>query len=169
MTPSEKMSIINAYRKMAPVDVEGLARALGIIVYKEFLSEDISGMLAPKGNNTYVITVNAYHPFTRQRFTLAHELGHFLMHEHLIGSGVDDDRAYRSTSAGRYKNTAIGPREETEANKIAAAILMPYDLIQEQKTHGIDTPTELAEAFGVSEHAMSIRLGVPYGPLTLLS
>lgn len=161
MTPSEKLSIVNEYRKHAPVDVEGLARALGIVVDRDFLPDDISGMIEPTDVGTYRITVNRGHAHTRQRFTIAHELGHFLLHEHLIGSGIDDDRAYRSTSAGRYYNTAIGPKEETDANKIAASILMPIELIKPRRDEGAD---QLAEDFGVSVHAMSIRLGVPYTP-----
>ena len=165
MNLSEKLEIVNEFRESVPVDVEGLARALGLVVHRAFLSDDLSGMLAPMGEGTYRITVNAHHPPTRQRFTIAHELGHFLLHKHLIGSGVDDDGVYRSTSAGVYKNIAIGPKEETEANKVATTILMPYDLIERfKKDEGVDTPKRLAEAFGVSEHAMSIRLRAPYVP-----
>ena len=162
MGPSEKLSIVNEYRESVPVDVEGLARALGIMVRENFLPDDLSGMIEPSEKGAYVITVNASHASTRKRFTIAHELGHFLMHASLIGSGIGDDRAYRSTSTGRYSNPNIGPKEETEANKIAAAILMPVDLIKARKEQGVDSPQRLAEEFGVSEHAMSIRLGVPY-------
>ena len=162
MTPSEKLSIVNEYRKSTPVDVEGLARALGIVVRREILPDDLSGMIAPTEDGVYVITVNNAHASTRQRFTIAHELGHYLMHQHLMGSGIDDDRAYRSSASGKYHNTAIGPKEETDANKIAAAILMPVDIINSKREQGIDNPTILAAEFGVSEHAMSIRLGVPY-------
>ncbi|MDE0385285.1 MAG: ImmA/IrrE family metallo-endopeptidase [Defluviicoccus sp.] len=162
MGPSEKLSIVNEYRKSAPVDVAGLARALGIVVREKYLPDDLSGSIEPNGQGGYAITVNASHAVTRQRFTIAHELGHFLMHESLIGSGIGDDRAYRSTSTGKYFNSNIGPKEETEANKIAAAILMPVDLVKARKDQGVECPQRLAEEFGVSEHAMSIRLGVPY-------
>lgn len=47
--------------------------------------------------DTFLITVAANDPLTRQRFTLAHELGHYMLHRTLIGDGLDDDRAYRST------------------------------------------------------------------------
>lgn len=162
LSPSEKLAIVNEYRKHAPVDVEGLAGALGVNIHRAYLPQDISGMIEPSSAGNYVITVNAGDAPTRQRFTVAHELAHFILHETRIGSGIDDDRTYRSTDAGRYHNTTIGPREETEANKIAAAILMPYDLIAARKEDGVDDVGQLANEFGVSRHAMSIRLGVPY-------
>ena len=162
MKLSKTLEIVNTYRKAFPVDVEGLSSALGLVIHRAYLDYDISGMIAPADDGSYWITVNAGHPSTRQRFTIAHELGHYIAHKHLIGTGVDDDRAYRSTSTGRYKNTAIGPKEETEANRIAAAILMPYDLIEKQRVMDNNDPKRLAEVFGVSEHAMSICLGVQY-------
>ena len=162
MNPSERLSIVNEYRKGVPVDVKGLSRALGVVVRQESLPDELSGMIVPSGSGTYVITVNQSHAHTRQRFTIAHELGHLLMHEHIMGSGIDDDRAYRSSTSGKYHNTAIGPKEETDANKLAAAILMPYDVIKFRKDQGIEDPQILADEFGVSKHAMCIRLGVRY-------
>ena len=164
---AEKLSIINHYRRAdPPIDVEGLAKALGLTVHYAHLPDGLSGMLAP-ADKSYVITVNASDPATRQRFTIAHEIGHFLFHEILIGDGLDDDRAYRSTQSGRYRNTAIGPAEETEANKFAASTLMPHEvvekMVEKMKPEGRNHPRDLARLFGVSEHAMSIRLGVPYG------
>lgn len=163
MRLSEQYQLVNRFRESAPVDVEALAEALGIEVHSAFLEQDISGMLErDKSDDQYRITINALDPQTRQRFTLAHELGHYMLHRHLIGDGVDDDRAYRSTAKGKYHNTAIGPRQETEANKFAANVLMPFELIKALKAKGIETPEDLARELGVSEHAMYIRLGRPY-------
>ena len=89
-------------------------------------------------------------------------LGHYIYHRSLIGDGVDDDRAYRSTIVGKYHNTRIGPREETEANRFAADVLMPWGVISELQARGHNEVDELARALGVSEHAMCVRLGVPY-------
>ena len=86
-----------------------------------------------------------------------------MLHRHLIGDGVDDDRGYRSTSRGKYHNTKIGPKEETEANRFAASVLMPMDLINSlMEEKGISETTELARELRVSEHALSIRIGRPY-------
>lgn len=164
MKPSDQFELINRFRSRAPVDVEALAEALGVDVAYAYLESDTSGMLERLSNGRgYRITVNALDPATRQRFTIAHELGHYMLHRQIVGDGVDDDRAYRSTNVGRYHNTAIGPKQETEANRFAANVLMPRDLIEKvAERKGTHSPADLAREFGVSEHAMSIRLGVPY-------
>ena len=161
MRMSEQLTLVNRFMDRAPVDVETLALALGAPVHRAYLDADVSGMLE-RTKSGFRIVVNAAHASTRQRFTIAHEIGHFLFHRHLIGDGIDDDRAYRSTSAGRYKNMSIGPAQETEANKFAAAVLMPRKLIDEARAAGANSPAQLAKKLGVSEHAMCIRLGEPY-------
>lgn len=160
MKISDEYEIINRYRKSAPVDVEALASSLSVPVHYAFLSSEISGMIERFGAG-YRITVNAIDPITRKRFTIAHELGHYMLHRSLIGDGVDDDRAYRSTALGKYHNTAIGPRQETEANKFAANLLMPYHLINRLQDEDVRDPADLAKRLGVSRHAMCIRLGIP--------
>lgn len=84
-----------------------------------------------------------------------------MLHRHLIGDGIDDDRAYRSTNVGKYHNMSIGPEEETEANRFAAGLLMPKESIQKLRAEGM-TPIQMAERLQVSAHAMHIKLGVPY-------
>ncbi|MCB2012313.1 MAG: ImmA/IrrE family metallo-endopeptidase [Geminicoccaceae bacterium] len=155
------VQLIHRAQRTAPVDVCGLAEDLGLTVNMAYLDADVSGELVQVGPDKYAINVNALDANSRQRFTIAHELGHYIYHRDLIGDGVDDDRIYRSTSSGRYHNTRIGPREETEANKFAASLLMPQHLID--KIRDEDSPRKkMAETLGVSEHALAIRLGEPY-------
>ncbi|GGF15867.1 ImmA/IrrE family metallo-endopeptidase [Youhaiella tibetensis] len=145
-----------------PVDLEGICREFGIRLHEAWLDTDISGELVSiPETGSYQINVNASHSTARKRFTIAHELGHFFLHRHLIGRGIDDDRVYRSTSAGRYHNTAIGPREETEANRFAASLLMPQSHIVQLQRDGVLTPEALAAKLLVSPAAMRIRLGLP--------
>jgi hypothetical protein len=156
-------TMLNAIRRAQrtyPVDLHGLCADLGIRIHQAWLDPDVSGELVPMLDGSFQINVNADHPETRQRFTIAHELGHYFHHRHLIGDGIDDDRAYRSTSAGRYHNTSIGPREETEANRFAANLLMPAHLIQRLENEGKHTPEDKARALRVSPSAMRIRLGL---------
>lgn len=166
MRLSDQFELINSFRSRPPVNVEGLADALGLDVQYAYLESGISGMLERRRDGKgYTITVNANDPPTRQRFTISHELGHYMLHRGLVGDGVDDDRAYRSTEVGRYHNTAIGPKQETEANRFAANVLMPYDQIELKRGQNPRlTPRQLADMFMVSEHAMCIRLGIPYEP-----
>lgn len=158
------MKLIDAIKRaqrFAPVDVLGLASELGVEVREAWMDDNLSGELEHFGGDRYIIYVNAHHPLTRKRFTIAHELGHYLYHRDLIGDGVGDDRAYRSTQVGRYFNQRIGPVEETEANRFAANLLMPYQLIQQLQNEGLDRKG-MASRLQVSEHALAIRLGEPY-------
>ena len=160
----EQWKIVGEAQNSVPVDVEALPERFGIQYKKAFLPKNISGMLERVGES-FLITVSASDPHTRQRFTLAHELGHYLLHRKLIGEGVDDDRAYRSTEGGKYHNTLIGPREETQANRFAANLLMPRLLInQEWSRRGNDksqkTIREMASLFIVSNQTMAISLGL---------
>lgn len=155
---------LREHMDVAPVDVETAAKALGIEVVYAFLASDISGQIELISDGHYRITVNASDTLTRQRFTLAHELGHFIYHRPLIGNGVDDDRAYRSTESGRYHNLSIGPKQETDANRFAANLLMPISLIKQLRKDGVVATVDLASVLGVSVPAMRVRQGKPPYP-----
>ncbi len=158
MNVSEQLATINRYMETAPVDVVGMAGALGVVCHSAYLEDEISGMLERVSKGVYRCTYNASHPNTRQRFTVAHEIGHYMLHRKLIGEGVDDNRAYRSTDDGKYHNTEIGPKEETEANRFAASVLMPTKLVKQKVLEKPSiTNHELASIFNVSEQAMGIR------------
>lgn len=153
---------IERAQQSAPVDVVGLCAELGVKIHYAYLDEDISGELVPLDDGGYQINVNEKHPATRKRFTIAHELGHYIYHKNLIGTGVDDTRAYRSTDLGRYHNTSIGQKQETEANRFAAGLLMPKKLLHEYNKSGFSESNiaELADIFEVSASSMRIRLNL---------
>jgi len=60
-------------------------------------------------------------------FTLAHELGHFVLNRSLVKNGVDDTTQYRSTPRGEIYNTVIKVEHERQANSFAANFLMPKE------------------------------------------
>ncbi len=160
---SEELALVNDFRRTVPVDVELLAKSLGIDVVHMNLDNDTSGMIERVSDGKFRIVVNDNHPMTRKRFTIAHELGHYFNHRHLIGDGISDDRAYRSADSGRYANTAIGRRQETEANQFAANLLMPYDAIMALRNEMRENdPAAIARRIGVSEQAYCIRMNIPY-------
>ena len=76
--------------KRPPVPVEKIAAALGAKIKYAPYEGEIAGMLA-RGNGEVVIGVNSLHHPNRQRFTIAHELGHLLLHN----EDVHIDRALR--------------------------------------------------------------------------
>ena len=90
---------------------------------------------------------------SRKRFTVAHEIAHYILHRDLVGSELVDDSLFRS---------GLTTREEAQANGLAADILMPRHLLEKIAPPPFDkSPEFLAERFQVSEQAMRIRLGLP--------
>jgi Zn-dependent peptidase ImmA (M78 family) len=162
MATANPFEVINSFQNTAPVNVEGVSRALGVPVNYANLGNEIAGMIERRKDGSYLISVNANDALTRQRFTIAHELGHFIYHKDKMGDGIDDDKAYRSTNVGKYHNTKIGQKEETQANRFAANLLMPWDLISHLQEQGVTDYKDIADRLGVSRHAMCIRLGIPY-------
>ena len=159
MASKEIEITVEHIKRDRPVDLHELAKDLGLKVNPPSkLDDDIAGMIECDSDESYTISINESQHLNRQKFTLAHEIAHFLLHRPLIGDGLDDTKAYRSTDAGKYHNRLVGPREETEANKLAAVILMPSHLIDKYQEEGITEASELAKKFQVSEQAMKIRL-----------
>lgn len=142
-----------------PVDTAAIARRLGIDVVVADLDDDISGLLVT-GRKDPVICVNKKHSRNRQRFTIAHEIAHYqLGHQFVRGQHLHVERGvFISQRTGR-SSEAIDPKE-IEANQFAACLLMPKALLESQIQVPVsdDDVTALAKKFGVSEHAMTIRL-----------
>ncbi len=141
----------------APVRIEQIARGLGVqITYLPF-EGDISGMLF-RDVGKAVIGVNSRHAATRQRFTIAHEIGHLEMHK---GQPVFIDRFVRLNMRDGHSTP-----EETQANAFAAELLMPRSVVPDEidrvLSKGAATSSELvstlAQRFQVSSAAMQYRL-----------
>lgn len=156
---NDVLEIVKEYKRNAPVSVPGLVRALGLDVDETvFLFPELAGLIERRPNGAYRIVVNARDSEPRKRFTIAHELGHYLLHRDLIGNGTDDNRAYRSVAGSQFYNSKLTQAHETEANRFAAGLLMPADLVRSTfAKHGgkIDA---IASDFGVSRSAMVYRL-----------
>jgi Zn-dependent peptidase ImmA (M78 family) len=146
-----------------PVDVAKLARAIGVKVQEQPAEDDLSGFLYRNHHQkTAVIGVNSTHHVNRRRFTTAHELGHYLLHDF---DDVHVDRQFKVwlRSEASSQGTDL---EEKEANLFAAEILMPASFIERdiQRISAFDLMDEdviakLAERYGVSTQAMTFRLG----------
>lgn len=146
--------VISDHQDISRVRLADLANALGVSIKSATLAPGISGEIRPRGEGGFVIRVNRHDPSKRQRFTVAHELAHFLLHADHIGNGISDDVLYRSS---------LSDRREAQANRLAADILMPDNLVLEQvvaaQEKGVgDIVLFLAEEFSVSEAAMRIKL-----------
>lgn len=140
-----------------PVPVGRVARFVGARVVLEALDSDLSGVVHLV-NGDPMIVANSTQAQTRQRFTIAHELGHLCLH----GGQTFVDRRFVFR---RNQTTATGTdREEMQANMFAAELLMPKDwLRRDVGTEGFDIGDDealmdLARRYGVSQSAMLFRL-----------
>jgi Zn-dependent peptidase ImmA (M78 family) len=143
--------------KTLPVPVESIARQCKIVVRYIPLDDEISGMSFIK-NGAAIIVVNAIHHPNRQRFTLAHELAHHVLHADYLTRHVHVDTAVLQRNEKSSEGTDV---KEVEANTFAAELLMPKTLL---KAFGrVDANdevkiAEIARRFKVSATAMAIRL-----------
>ena len=158
ITYAGAMETVRQYQAGPPVETIPIAHALGLEVYRvDNWPNNVSGMIERDadegGESGFAIYVNSGHPLVRRRFTIAHEIAHFMLHKEQIGDGVRDDALYRS---------GLSNRMEAEANRFAADILMPWHLLTQEIGRDHDTIPKLADIFHVSNSAMSIRIGVPY-------
>jgi Zn-dependent peptidase ImmA (M78 family) len=147
-----------------PIDVAQIAKSLGVgIVYGQ-LGPGVSGLLVSR-NQSASIAVKSSDPPVRRRFTIAHEIGHFLLRHYLKRNELvhaDENRqiVYRNPQASE----GFDPLE-VQANQFAASLLMPERLVREHAEKTAKPLSEkdvkiLASAFRVSEQAMTIRLSV---------
>ena len=149
-----------------PVDVEHIALELGIEVKCEPFEEDLSGVLVKQDGLT-VIGVNSRHAITRQRFTIAHEIGHFVL-KHEGELFVDKTLRNQTAVVWRDGKSSLGTFAcEVQANQFAAELLMPRDVLiaevekrleRRGKSELDQLIRELASSFKVSRQAMEYRL-----------
>lgn len=141
----------------APVPVEALASSQGITVQRVPLDDELSGMSFIK-DGLSVIVVNATHHPNRQRFTIAHELGHHVLHANYLQNNVHVDKAVLH----RNNRSSDGvDQKEIQANAFAAELLMPTAMMRKYKDVDINDEHQLsalAKQFRVSTSAMAIRI-----------
>jgi Zn-dependent peptidase ImmA (M78 family) len=146
----------------APVPVEKIIKRRDIRIQFSPLDQELSGMALVK-DGVAVIGVNALHHPNRQRFTMAHELGHHILHRTHIENTVHVDKGFailrRDTLAAQGTD-----KMEIEANAFASEILMPKDLLEPVIGTGdidlddVDRLQSIAKKFKVSLLALQYRL-----------
>ena len=134
-----------------PVDPIRIAGSLDITVYRVPLDQRLAGVLVKESGRDVAILLNDADSKNRQRFTCAHEIGHYVRRETTLSGeyNVIDERS-QLTSTGS---------DETErlANQFAACLLMPEDEVKKRVRKGLPA-YELVSAFGVSQEALGWRL-----------
>lgn len=132
---------------LLPIDPIVVARALGIEVYTARLPPDESGKLVKEAGGPPRVYLNDAHHKNRQRFTTAHEVGHF------VDRAGDDEMEFVDS---RDATSAWGTKpEERYANAFAAELLMPR---REVKRYANLGAVAAARVFVVSVESMGLRL-----------
>jgi len=154
ITP-EQREIISRHQNGFPVAVGAIAKDFGIKVLKSTMPGPISGEIR-ETDGVVTIKVNRHDVKERQRFTIAHEIAHFLLHRDRIAAGITDDVLYRSR---------LSDELEREANRLAADIILPVRLIDnfiQANGHlkSEERQRKIADDAQVSLAAVKIRSGV---------
>lgn len=146
-----------------PVDLEKIAAHLNIQIIYDDLDDDVSGFLVAEGKRKAMAIINKSHHSNRQRFTIAHEIGHFILHAKSANEEtVFVDKKYTFHRDGK---SSLGIyQQEKEANIFASNLLMPEKLVDQAIAEmDIDILDDyavpaLAKKIGASEQALGFRL-----------
>lgn len=142
--------IASAYgssRIKPPIDLAEILKKNGIkLKFGKFEDPSIAGFYKKSEKTIYVSEDDSY---SRQTFTIAHELGHFLLHE-----DKTSDVFYRLDSIQLDKQDKA---EEQEANWFASSLIMPENLMRDYWDI-IPDEREMRRIFKVSQSAMNWRL-----------
>lgn len=155
----EASRLLERFDVTAPaVPIDRIAKGLGAELRLLPYEGELAGMLARTGGRV-VIGVNSLHHRNRQRFTIAHEIGHLLLHD----VEVHFDRDFKVRRRDAVSSAATDPAE-IEANRFAAELLMPYGMLgADLDESGLDVESTdevrpLAKRYGVSVQAMMNRI-----------
>ena len=168
-SPQEEARKILAELKITqpPVPIEKVARHLGAKIRFSPFDGEISGMIYIQ-DGLPIIGVNSLHPPNRQRFTIAHECGHLILHRNLITQEVHVDKKFPVLRRDD-KSTTGTELIEIEANRFAAELTMPRALLLRALGNDVididdtDLVNKLAQQFKMSSDAMTIRMTSLFG------
>lgn len=133
-----------------PVDPVSIAQSLGVDVFTANLDPGVAGLLVKRVGQDPAIYLNSLDSENRQRFTCAHELGHYLRRS------KTDDEVWEYVDKRDDLSTRGTDPEERYANGFAAQLLMPdHEVRSHAKKMSV---AEMAYTFGVSLEAMNNRL-----------
>ncbi|MEM8976500.1 MAG: ImmA/IrrE family metallo-endopeptidase [Pseudomonadota bacterium] len=110
-----------------PVDVHRVADYLGLHIEYSRLDDEISGMIYFRDGKT-IVGINSGHHKNRQRFTIAHECGHYVLHRETVLGSIHVDKRYPGLLRSDLSSKGIDSIE-IEANQFAAALLVPESFL----------------------------------------
>lgn len=145
-----------------PIPVREIAHAVDIIEIKPMtVSGFEGGLITFDDKSTGSILVNENNSPRRQRFTIGHELGHYLNPWHNPGSSGQFMCSSKDMIASQYKPNDTRQKMEVEANQFSAELLMPSKFLQTDlqrlREAEIDHIVALADKYDVSKESMGRR------------
>lgn len=111
------------------------------------LEENVAGAILVHGQNNFDVFIAHDTDFDTDQFTVAHEIGHYLLHSKQGQIKIEAAKTISKTDDSA----------EHEANWFALAFLTPISKIKHFQSKGYDS-AKIAELFGISENLMNIRL-----------
>lgn len=169
VSAADKEAILGAARRLldrvgigasAPVGLLDLARDMGITGVQQ-MTDGPDGLLERHGSG-YVIGVNARHPSTRQRFTIAHEIAHQLVNQTLLPDSLGIGARRTSFSKSQSSDDHIERRIERLCDIAASELLLPERLLQKDDLVDVEPSLaalgKIAHSYEVSSQAAGIRL-----------
>lgn len=142
------------------IDVTKLAKLYGIQVFLSTNESEDFNACIEYDNKTgeYRILVNPTQPYERQRFSIAHELAHYILHK---------EKLDREGRLNRSPEDQVNKTEDNKADKLAAEILMPTVLVEKYSEENNISKTQqitkeiiekIASVFKVSKTVAAIKL-----------
>ncbi len=141
--------LTNNYVIEPPTPIQSIVRNYGLDILETSFPEEyrnICGYIDISGKS---VILNSADNANRKAFTLAHELGHWILHNNILETQPEYSILYR-TAIGQVINHI-----ETEANFFAANLLVPMKLLRQYQNHDIEF---LSDLFGVSTDVIGYRL-----------
>lgn len=133
-----------------PIDPITIARAAGVRVVTADLGSDTMGALIKQPGQDPTIMINEADSSNRQRFTCAHELGHWVRRS-------EEEQSYTTVDLRNPISSTGSDPEEVFANEFAACLLMPEPMVKRLHRDGL-RDIEMSIQFRVSREAMEFRL-----------
>jgi Zn-dependent peptidase ImmA (M78 family) len=149
---AEEVRVALGYASNAKLDLETVVLQLGgRIRYRNFW-EDLTkdGSIEIRGPGDFDIFLSDATSPKRDRFTIAHELGHYFLH-------YPQQQAEMVPGAVMVGQRSSTGREETEAHWFAAELLMPASEFQRAWREVKGSLPVIADKFNVSTHAVAVR------------
>ena len=160
MTESEK-GILNKYKHSMPFKVVEFSRELGVPVLLDKDMEDHKSGFIIFDDNKYYIVINKNQHELRNRFTIAHELGHYFYDKEYLKKYNKIENNILFDKEGD-KN----PEMDRRANQFAIELLVPEYFFKEKyniKKHSDEEIKKIAKYFNVSSQVIAIRVKECFG------